>query len=366
MSTVTVDQLRKHLLSGKKIIDVRASIEFIEGAIPQSVNLPILNDQERELVGTCYKKSGQDAAIQLGHQLVSGENKENKINQWKQFITENPETIVTCFRGGLRSRTAQQFLKEKQIEILRLQGGYKEARNFFINHLKDYSQKKSFRVLSGTTGSGKTHLLNKIKKIYPAIDLENLANHRGSAFGKMDTAQPSQANFENQLSFEILKQEASVDQRPILFEDESRLIGIRNLPEDFFNQLRNSKVILVEQTLDQRIENIFFDYITDTAIANGTAEQAVTLFEKYKQSTFKIEKKLGGLRAKEISQDIEQSKNEYLSTGQTLTNKVWIEKLLVWYYDPLYLSSLERRKPVVEFKGSPEAILNFLSTDKTK
>jgi tRNA 2-selenouridine synthase len=137
VKTIAVDDFIKALSFKQKCIDVRAPIEFSQGAIPGSVNIPLLNDKERAIVGTCYKQNGQAAAIKLGHKIVSGENKSLKINQWKDFLIQNPKTIITCFRGGLRSQTTQIFLKEIGFEVLRLDGGYKKIRQTYLDKINE-------------------------------------------------------------------------------------------------------------------------------------------------------------------------------------------------------------------------------------
>lgn len=350
MRTIDLSELKLKLLQDYKIIDVRAPLEFAQGALPNSVNLPVLDDQERALVGTCYKKINQEKAIELGHQIVSGENKRNKISKWIEYIEKNPHTIMTCFRGGLRSRISQGFLAESGIEIDRIENGYKEVRQYFIDELNNYANTQNLRLLTGNTGSGKTKILKQASKFYPVIDLEELAQHRGSAFGSMKNPQPAQATFENSLSFEILKLRSLKPDSRLLFEDESRLIGSLHLPDRFFDKLRKSSVIKMNVALEERIENIFADYIYPEA----------EIFEKYSRAITKISKKLGGLRAQELLRDLTFSNKQFLEEGRLVSNKIWIEKLLVWYYDPMYSFSLLQRDPLVEFEGGAKDVIEYL------
>ncbi len=354
MKTIDLAELKTKFLQDCKILDVRAPLEFAQGALPNSVNLPILDDAERALVGTCYKNSGQEKAIELGHRLVSGENKQQKIKAWKNFIQENPHAVMTCFRGGLRSKISQQFLAEAGIEIPRIQHGYKDVRQFFTDELNSYADSCQLRLLTGNTGSGKTKILREAARFYPAVDLENLAQHRGSAFGAMKNPQPAQATFENQLCYEIIKLQNVLEQRPIqkpiLFEDESRLIGRLYLPEKFFDKLRASTVIKMKVPLEARIENIFEDYICPEA----------AIFQKYIDAINRIAKKLGGVRSQELLADLKYSQTQFSELGLLESNRVWIEKLLVWYYDPMYTYSLTNRNPNVEFEGSDRETIDYL------
>ena len=183
-------------------IDVRSPKEFNQGSIPLSINIPILNDIEREVVGKAFKSSGQEEAKKIGHKLVGGKIKNNRVNEWKKFIEANPSSWLYCARGGLRSEIAQSWLKDIGLKIDRVDGGFKSIRNFCLEVFEQINEdNKDWIVLSGRTGSDKTGMINKLNN---SIDLERLANHRGSAFGARSTKQPSPVNFENSLAFECL------------------------------------------------------------------------------------------------------------------------------------------------------------------
>ncbi len=359
MKTIADVDYKNLLIQKKSVIDVRASVEFLQGSFPNAVNLPILNDEERALVGTTYKQKGNTEAVKLGHEIVSGENKKQKIQAWLSEIKKNPDILISCFRGGQRSQISQRWISEAGFEVTRFEKGYKDFRTWTIENIKKISLENKFRVLSGTTGSGKTKLLKELKNKYPMVDLEGLANHKGSAFGKELTPQPSQADFENRLLQDILI-EQNWSQKNILFEDESRMIGSRHLSEEFFSQLRSGSVILMDIPIERRIDNIFYDYVTNTNIVRGTIDEAHVQFEKYIENTNKITKRLGGLRASEIISDLKSAQTDFVQNKGLDKNKIWIEKLLVWYYDPLYLGSLEIRKPAVEFQGNEAAITSYL------
>lgn len=353
LPTLSLKEFKKHLRLGRGLIDVRAPIEFELGSIPGSVNFPILDNEERALIGTCYKHNGQEEAIKLGYQTVSGKNKACKQEKWIAYLNENPDAIVTCFRGGLRSQITQQFLAEAGFVVPRLEKGYKQARQFFLQEMQSFCDSQDMILLTGLTGSAKTHLLKKAADFYPAVDLEDLAKHRGSAFGQKSEPQPSQTDFENHLSVEIIRKQDEVLKKAILFEDESRLIGQRHLPENFFAKLRGSKVIVVQQELQERVENILNDYVL-------AANPSVNLFLSFEVSLGKLEKRLGGLKTQEIRADLRSARHDFVEHRDLSSNRVWIEKLLVDYYDRLYASSLERRGPEVLFRGNHLEILEFL------
>ena len=114
------------------MIDVRAPLEFARGAFPSAVNLPLLFDNERHEVGKKYRNSGKNAAIKLGNELVCGENKQERLENWKNFLLKNPSAAMYCFRGGLRSQTVQQWMAELDIEVPLVEGGYKALRRYLI------------------------------------------------------------------------------------------------------------------------------------------------------------------------------------------------------------------------------------------
>lgn len=341
--------LRELFLNNTPLIDVRAPVEFALGHLPGAVNIPILNDQEREWIGTTYKKQGSDAAVKLGYQLVSGEVKESRLNKWVSYIKEHPETVLYCFRGGQRSQITQKWVAEAGINRPIISGGFKSARNFLIDEIKNAANENSYYIVSGTTGSGKTQFLQDVQKYNPVVDLEALASHRGSAFGAMDRPQPSQINFENQLALELLKFKNS--RKPILIEDESHTIGRCAIPKVFFDKMRASQVIWIEEPLQTRVQNIFQDYLLQHTKYQPEINIPRVL-NKYKISIQAISKKLGGLRAQELLSIIDLSEKYFFETGNLEPNKEWIEKLLVYYYDPIYLASLDRRKVDIVFKGS--------------
>ncbi|MES3037004.1 MAG: tRNA 2-selenouridine(34) synthase MnmH [Bdellovibrionota bacterium] len=350
------------------LIDVRAPVEFAQGHLPNAINLPILNDEERAQVGTLYKQQGNEAAVKLGHQLISGSIKELRVNAWLEFIRANPKTLIYCFRGGQRSGITQDWISEAGFDLPRLEGGYKAARRYLLKLIEDFSTRE-FLLISGLTGSGKTRLLLEAKEFCPVLDLENLANHRGSAFGGTDTEQPSQANFENNLAVAILNLQKVVPSHRILLEDESHTIGRCIVPLSLYKAMQNSEAIWMDEPLESRVENIYEEYILNSHIGIATKSgkpadklNATELFARYKSSLQKISRKLGGDRTTELMSQIDLSVKAFHESNSLVENKVWIEKLLTYYYDPLYLNNFKRRNIKVRLSLSRIDCLHYLKS----
>lgn len=351
----TDQELKDLLISGRPLIDVRAPIEFRQGAIDGAVNLPILNDEERALVGTLYKQQGQEAAIQLGHQLVSGQKKEERLRAWVSEI-EKSDSVIYCFRGGLRSKTTQAWLKEfADLDVSLIRGGYKRVRNYYLETLEKAKSGGPFQVISGPTGSGKTELLRHLQSHKPVLDLEFLAKHRGSAFGAYDEVQPSQAFFENLVASQLLRLETRISSQGLWLEDESRMIGQVHQPISIFEKIRESDVVWIDDPVDIRGLRILREYV-ETPLKKHPPD---FVFRRLLKAIQAISKKLGSEKAKQMSDHIQLCQIDWVSRGDLSKNSDWIEELLRSYYDPLYLRSLDRRQVKVAFKGSFADCLSY-------
>lgn len=331
------------------LLDVRAPAEFALGQLPNSFNAPILNDAERKRVGTTYKQQGHDAAVAVGHRLVKGVVKDQRIAQWREFCSEHPDAMVMCWRGGQRSALAQQWLAEAGLTQQRVSGGFKALRNACLTVLNNPN--KNWWLVSGRTGSAKTVL---IQDLDTSIDLEGLANHRGSAFGRRLSPQPTPVTFENTLAVEYLQHASNT----LVVEDESRTIGRLGLPLAWHAQMQQAPVALVEVTQEERIEHIHKEYVVD-ALGEHTAAglPASALQAHYEEAVSRIQRRLGGQRTQQLSQLIEQA-----FAGQA-NHRDWIRYLLREYYDPMYDFQLQRKLHRVQFRGSRDEVLAFLQSD---
>ncbi|MBT3530010.1 MAG: tRNA 2-selenouridine(34) synthase MnmH [Gammaproteobacteria bacterium] len=341
------------------LLDVRAPIEFEQGAFPCAVNLPILNDQEREIVGKTYKQHGKEKAIETGHKLVGDQQKQQRLEYWIAYKQENPSAVLYCFRGGLRSQTVQQWLTESNIHIPLVEGGYKALRNFLIGQIDQVSEERNFVIIGGKTGSAKTHLLNRL---ISKIDLEGIANHRGSAFGRRVVAQANQINFENQLACALLRLPA--ERNKIFLEDESRAIGSLSIPLTFHQGMSSSPIAMVEESLEFRIDTILNDYIISNLrdFESLDKQQAATSFSEFLLGSLqRIKKRLGGERYTEVSKLMEIALSIQQAGESNEAHKLWIKSLLQNYYDPMYEYQMGKKLERVAFRGNSQEFLDWAS-----
>jgi len=363
MDLPQIDDYRSLLLNDIPMLDVRAPVEFNQGAFPFAKNHPLINNDEREEIGTRYKKSGQDEAIELGHELVQGKVKLERVKQWQHFIEKNPHGVLYCFRGGLRSQISQQWIFEQTgIAYPRIKGGYKAMRRFLIDELDVSTQALNPILLGGRTGIGKTVLL---KKINQQIDLEGIYHHRGSVFGNHVTGQPSQIDIENKLSIELLKCR-NKHYTHIVLEDEGNNIGSRAIPDVLTKQMRASPIILLETSVEERVDITFQEYITESLAEHQTHHGEQYGFDSWSDQLLtaidKIQRRLGGVRYKELKSLLTYAIDKQQSSGETEHHKKWIKALLVDYYDPMYDFQITKKSDRVIFKGEQEDVLHYLNS----
>lgn len=348
---------RELLLSGKPLIDVRAPVEFDKGSFPESVNLPLMNDEERHLVGIRYKESGQQSAIELGAKLLSNEQRAERVGYWIKFAEQNPDCALYCFRGGLRSRIAQQWLLDAGVEVPLIKGGYKALRSFLIDTLNNLCQQLSIVLIGGRTGNGKTLL---IKRLHSTIDLEKMANHRGSSFGGMAGGQPSNIDFENAVAIQLLNLHDS-GVSTVYLEDEARLIGRVCLPDVLRHAMHQAPIYILECDMEQRVKNCFDDYVTDLlnryVTMHGEAAGFKAYAEHHRNSLARIRKRFGGENYNHACALLEKSLHQHLTHNDTSGYEAGIRLLLSEYYDPMYDYQLSNKQDRILFKGTADQIV---------
>lgn len=335
---VEIENYLKH--EKTPLIDVRSPGEYEKGHIPEAVNIPLFTNEERAHVGTVYKQNSKEAAIELGYKYVTP-----KL-QW--FIDEslkhapNGQVTVHCWRGGMRSQSFAQHLADSGFQAVNLiNGGYKAYRNHI---LKKFEQPMQLRILGGFTGSGKTYILKEIEKQgKQVIDLEQLAHHKGSAFGAIgESQQPSVEQFENNL-FEKLTQ---LDFRnDIWLEDESHNIGGVKIPMGLFSQMRQQQLFFLNIPKEERAKHLVTQY---THCNNQCLIDSI----------HRISKRLGGQNVKDALSLIE--KQDYYKVAM----------IALQYYDKSYMRGTEKRDqqkvtniclPQVNHTKNAQKILKFVS-----
>jgi tRNA 2-selenouridine synthase len=351
---------RDIFLNDRPMMDVRAPIEFLKGSFPGVVNLPLMSDNEREQIGTCYKQHGQQAAIALGQQLVCGDVKDQRVRAWVEFVRANPDGYLYCFRGGLRSQIVQQWIKEEVgIDYPRIGGGYKAMRTFLLDTIDQTVAQCDFVLLGGMTGTGKTEVLTQLSN---GLDLEGHANHRGSSFGKRATGQPNNIDFENRLAVDVLKKRANGIEQFVL-EDESRMVGSCALPLPLYKSMQEFAMVWLEDSIEGRVERILQDYVINL-YAEFVAEYGEHGFALYSErlisSLNNIHRRLGGERHQRMLLQMESALQEQARSGSVDQFRDWIEVLLREYYDPMYAFQREKKGARIEFVGERDAVLDYL------
>jgi tRNA 2-selenouridine synthase len=323
------------------VIDVRSPSEFLHAHIPSAYNLPLFNDEERKIVGTAYKQQNRQQAIKVGLDyfgtkmrkmveeveslIVNGRSvAETKRDTNNEHRTTNI-VLIHCWRGGMRSAALAWLLDLCGYKVYTLTGGYKAFRNWV---LQQFDKAYKFKILGGYTGSGKTVLLQELQRIGNAvINLEALANHKGSAFGAIgEKPQPSQEMFENLLAIELSIKatlEGKNMEGALWLEDESQRIGKVNIPKVIWNTMRSSPVYFIDIPFKERL-----DYLVRTyGILNK---------ENLIDSIMRIQKKLGGLETKNT---IHYLLENNIEAGFSL---------LLKYYDKCYTKGLYNRSNAEE------------------
>lgn len=339
--TISLQQALTLRDKGAVFIDARSPSEYAEATIPGAVNVPILDDAERAEVGTLYKQVGKSEARRRGVELVSP-----KIPAMMEQVAQLQEetslpAIIFCWRGGMRSLALAQFLELAGVPARQMERGHKG----FRRHVLEFLEKGEWGrliVLRGMTGVGKTQYLHKLTKHgHPVVDLEGLANHRGSAFGNLGLpAQPGQKMFEALLWDELRQVPAD---SYALAEGESRHIGRVALPVKVYHALQKETSIWLDAPMSMRVKNILSDYPAIDSMKSDFIAPIKALKDK-----------LGRKKVEEYL--------ELLESGdwQTL-----VADLMENYYDPLYRHTFPERRIEVNLEPEETALDRINSAVQT-
>ncbi|MDQ0175252.1 tRNA 2-selenouridine(34) synthase MnmH [Bacillus chungangensis] len=331
---LTLYENKKHTL-----IDVRSPKEFNEATIPGSINIPVFNNEERAEVGTIYKQVGVEAAKERGLEIFS-RKLPAFIAAFKKF--ETPVTVF-CWRGGMRSKTAATMLDLADIRVNRLTGGIRSYRQWVVHELENQQFKPKLFVLNGYTGSGKTAILRRLSQNgYPAIDLEQMAGHRGSIFGQIGLEPSNQKKFDALLLHEIRRYQ----QEPFVFiEGESKRIGKVYLPPVLNEKKENSLQIFLKLPIEERVQIILEDY------------QPWNYPQRFEEAFQLIKKRIHTPVAKKIETDLEN--RDFASA---------VRLLLEYYYDPKYEYSSrqypDQQKIIIEAANTEDAFYKIIQIIK--
>jgi tRNA 2-selenouridine synthase len=300
------------------VLDVRSPGEFEQGHIPGALSFPLFTDEERKEVGTLYKNAGKDKAFLKGLEFV-GPKMAGFVRQAVRICPEK-EVAVHCWRGGMRSGSMAWLLESAGFKVFLLKGGYKLFRQ---SVLTEDRLPERMLVLGGLTGSGKTPVLHALAASgFQVLDLERLANHKGSAFGSLgENPQPTQEQFENEIYTQLFH---SDPERILWVEDESKAIGRVRVPNELYDRIRDSKVVFLDQKQETRLGRIVELY--------GTADP-----EALSDSIRKLAKRLGGLRLKTALDAVQCGDLREAAS------------LVLEYYDKAYLFGLYQRNPENRF-----------------
>ncbi len=296
------------------VLDVRSPGEFDHAHIPNAHSLPLFSNEERKVVGTAYKQESREKAIKIGLKYFG--KKMVKMVEDAEAL-DSKTVLVHCWRGGMRSAGVAWLLDLYGFKVYTLVGGYKAYRNWVLDQ---FNKEYNIYIVGGYTGSAKTYVLKELRKNgNNIIDLEGLANHKGSAFGSIGLPpQPTQEMFENLLAAS-LSSYTTESSSLIWMEDESQRIGSVNIPSTLFKQMRTKPVLFLDVPFEERLEHIVHEY--------GKLDK-----ERMVNAIIRIKKRLGGLETKNaINYLIEDNIKESF-------------RILLKYYDKWYEKSMQTRE----------------------
>lgn len=299
------------------LIDVRTPKEFNEATIEGAINIPVLLDDEREIVGTLYVKESVEKAKSKGIEFISKRLPEIFDRIQDMYDPKNKKIVLFCARGGMRSGSLHSLLYSLGLRVYKLRGGYKAYRKYINENLEKVNKDVKYIVLHGKTGIGKTEYLKTLKERgFDILDLEGAANHRGSLLGSVSLGNAnSQKKFETKIFEELKNRKSNV----VFVEGESKRIGNIIIPGYIFDSMNKGINIYIEDSIENRSKILIKEYIK----GKDSVKELITCIENLKRY-------LNSDRVEEYKTLLE--KGDY---------KTVCEELMVKYYDPLYSNSFK-------------------------
>ncbi len=318
LTTITAEEALRRLDEFDTLIDARSEDEYAEDHLPGAVNWPTLNNEERKLVGTMYKQVNAFEASKRGAAMAA----RNIASHIEREVLDKPKgwkPLAYCWRGGKRSGSLSLVLSQIGFRITLLEGGYKAFRNALLEDIPRLAPKFDWRVICGTTGSGKTRLLQALEKAGAQIlDLEALANHRSSVLGAIPgVPQPSQRHFDTRIWDALRRLDPA---RPVFVESESKKVGNVAVPAALIDAMRAGQCLNLVLPDEQRVALLLEDYDFFVHDSEAFCERLDALTQ---------------LRGKQV---VEAWKAQ-VRAGQT---EPVVRDLLLSHYDPVYLQSMQR------------------------
>mmetsp|Transcript_37082 Transcript_37082/g.116587 ORF Transcript_37082/g.116587 Transcript_37082/m.116587 type:complete len:433 (+) Transcript_37082:85-1383(+) len=309
------------------VLDVRSPCEFAKGHLPGAVNMPLFSDEERAVVGTLYKQQGPEEAVAKGVRLIEASWR-GMVDALPPKAREGGRLLVYCKRGGMRSGGAAWLLSQLPLEVVTLRGGYQGFRRW-VREEAFQALDRELVVLGGRTGSGKTDVLLAMAEARRAqvVDLEGVAQHRGSSFGALGRpAQPSNEMYENLLA---LQWAGLSPQAPVFIEDEGAHVGRCGVPAGLWARMRAEKTRVVRLEVPR-----------ETRVARLVAEYGSHAPDELAECVLKLERKLGSGRAASLVSLL-------LDRSPPALDEV-ADLLLTHYYDSMYEHQAKKRPGAVE------------------
>ncbi len=321
MATYKLIEISQAFHAFDDILDVRSPAEYADDHLPGAINVPVLNDEERSRIGTLFTQVSPFEAKRRGAALIA-RNIARHVEETFGDRQKSWRPLVYCWRGGMRSGAMAHILAQIGWRTGQLEGGYKTYRRSVIAALETLPAKFDFCVISGATGSGKSHLLHALaEQGGQVLDLERLAQHRGSLLGDLPgQPQPTQKTFETRL-WDALR--AFTSDRPVYIEAESRKIGVLSVPNVLLDRMRASPCVRIEAPLEARVEFLINDYAHFLGNPTFLSDRLTRLIELHGRAVI----------------------NRWCEMARQGEWRPLVEELLTQHYDPAY-----RRSSGVSFR----------------